>query len=369
MNRVDRESQTSKKAPGVQDDTFSFMGTRISLGSKARKSASTSQVNSDLREGTSPTAVTAENEAASSNTLNGNVTTPTSSKSSLDLDPLARSKHSSQIFLLGAAVLLATVIAFLAWNWFGSTEARIIRAAKSGQLVWPQGSSAYDLYLRLKAEEVSPVTREKLKDEVLPKLTFEGERLLKNLYQSSTLKESELDQLVLLYEWAADLDPQDKAILARRSYAAGRRAVLKGAQTEALSSFRSAIQSDSQWALPFNDLARLYVRAGDYLKAEYYHQQAIQLDPKWTIPRLDLARLHMERNRPAEAEASFRLTAETDPSLPTPWYFLGQLYQRQKRDVEAIAAYERAIELARQRPSSAFAVEDVRSLIEQIKRN
>jgi Flp pilus assembly protein TadD len=265
-------------------------------------------------------------------------------------------------------VLLLVGAAIIGWHWFGSTEAKILRLAKSKQLVLPQGSSAYDLYLQIKANGISPVAREKLKDKVLPELLSQGDALLKKLYEGSNLKESETQELVRIYEWAADLDPEDKSIAARQLYAAGCQAVQKRDDSEALSSFSAAIRSDSQWALPFNDLARLYTRAGNQPYVEYYHQQATQLQPKWVLPRLDLAGLNFERNRLGEAEVGYRLAAELDPSLATPWYFLGQIYQRQKRDVEAIAAYERALELAQRRPSPAFTVAEVKGILEQIPR-
>jgi Flp pilus assembly protein TadD len=265
-------------------------------------------------------------------------------------------------------VVSLVVAAIIGWYWFGSAEARILRLAKSKHLVSPQGSSAYDLYLEFKAGGISPVAQENLKEKIQPELLSQGDALLKKLFEGTNLKESETHQLVRIYEWAADLDPQDKSIAARRLYAAGAHAVLKGNDGEALSSFSAAIRSDSQWALPFNDLARLYTRAGNQPYAEYYYQQATQLRPKWVLPRLDLARLSLERNRLAEAEIGYRLAAEMDLTLATPWYFLGQIYQRQKRNVEAIAAYERALELATKRPSPAFTVDEVRGLLAQIPR-
>jgi tetratricopeptide (TPR) repeat protein len=371
MTDSKRESETPRETQKGAHDDFTFMGARISLGSTAKPSASQTNPPKPQSQSVPPAVAASEGSVASRDPRERSSQPPGLSPSSENLTALAAASNpprSGWIFALGAGVLLLVGAAIIGWHWFGSTEAKILRLAKSKQLVLPQGSSAYDLYLQIKANGISPVAREKLKDKVLPELLSQGDALLKKLYEGSNLKESETQELVRIYEWAADLDPEDKSIAARQLYAAGCQAVQKRDDSEALSSFSAAIRSDSQWALPFNDLARLYTRAGNQPYVEYYHQQATQLQPKWVLPRLDLAGLNFERNRLGEAEVGYRLAAELDPSLATPWYFLGQIYQRQKRDVEAIAAYERALELAQRRPSPAFTVAEVKGILEQIPR-
>jgi tetratricopeptide (TPR) repeat protein len=373
MDQSKQEPEGIPKSPKATDeDTFLFMGTRISLGSGAAKPTSEPDLNATVPGSQPATPATSppERTTASPESARESVEGPSPAKSSFDLDPFAASSKpafSGRIFLAGAALLLIALAAFMAWHRFGSLEARILRAANSGQLIRPEGSSAYDLYQLLKAEDLSPVTREKLKREVLPKLSEEGNTLLKKRYEGSDLAEAEIDRLMRIYEWAADLDPLDRSILARRAYANGCRALFKKADGEALSAFREAIQNDSQWPLPFSDLARLQASAGDYDSADYFYRQAVLLDPKWALPRLQLAGLYLERNRLAEAELAYRGLAEADPTLAAPWYFLGQLYERQRRKVEAIAAYERALRLAEQRPSSTFMVEETRSHLERIR--
>jgi tetratricopeptide (TPR) repeat protein len=232
----------------------------------------------------------------------------------------------------------------------------------------PEGSSAYDLYKRLKAGGLIPMTRDRLNAEVLPKLVAQGDALLKQRYQGTDLTSSEMDELVRIYEWAADLNSQDEAFLARLNYAAGFRALSKGSDQEALTELQRAIRNDSQWALPFYDLARFYARLGNDAYAMYYYQQATQLDPGWVAPQLNLARLHFDADRLGEAELAYRQAAQADPTLATPWYFLGQVYQRQKRKVEAAAAFEKAIELAQQNPPAGFSMEQVRSLLDETRR-
>ena len=162
----------------------------------------------------------------------------------------------------------------------------MFQAANAGQLVLPRGTSAFDLYQRLKVGGVSPVTRDRLKAEVLPKLSEAGEVFFKKVRDGVELAEPEQEQLIRIYEFATEVDPQSNALFARRAYAAAYRAAFRKADAEALVSLREAFQSDSQWALPFRDVARLYARGGNYANAEYFYQQTLQLAPKWALPAL-----------------------------------------------------------------------------------
>jgi Tetratricopeptide repeat len=365
MAESKKEPQASAETPGADQDTFLFMGKRIPLGSAAPKRAPESD-NLEPKPATSGTAGSPATEVGSK------AAEPYySSKASFDLDPLHSSKPgaSRYIFVIGAGLLLVGVALFFAWHRFGSTEARIIKAARSGQTVSPQGDSAYDLYKQLRAEQLSPVVMSRLRREVLPLLSSQGDALLKKLYSGSALTQSELDKLALTYEWAADLDPQDGSLLARHVYANGCRALSRKAESEALSAFTQALQADSQWVLPFRELAKLHAKSGDYGTAEYYFEQASKLDPKWALPQLELAGLYFERNRLPEAEAGYRRAAVADPTHPAPWYFLGQLYERQKKKADAIAAYERAAQLATEHLPSGPTADEIRAALEKLRQS
>ena len=350
--------ETPKTPKSRDEDTFLFMGTRIPLPSEPGKKAKVRETQQDLLS-IEPDA----GPASGSETLQ-------SSKSSFDLEPLAQSSRtssSSRTFLLGAGLLLLAATVIFLWHRFGSTEARMFRAANAGQLVVPQRASAFDLYQRLKAGGVSPMTKDRLNSEVLPKLSDAGEALLKKVYGGADLAESEQEQLIRIYEWAADVDGQNHKLLARRAYAIGYRAASRKTEAEALALLREAFQSDSQWVLPFRDVARLYARAGNYPNAEYFYQQTFQLDPKWALPALELGTLALERSRLADAELAFRRAIEADPTLPTPWSRLGSLYELQERKVEAVAAYERALKLAEQKVSPDLMTEKIKNHLEKIR--
>jgi tetratricopeptide (TPR) repeat protein len=337
------------------EDTFLFMGTRIPLPSTARKQQES--------EGSASTGAVEGSTPGKSEPL-------LSSKTSFDLEPLTRSSRdssSSRTFVLGGGLLLVAVIIIFLWHRFGSTEANMFQAANAGQLVLPRGTSAFDLYRRLKAGGVSPVTRDRLKAEVLPKLSEAGEVFFKKVRNGVELAEPEQEQLIRIYEFATDIDPQSNALFARRAYAAAYSAAFMKEEAQALVSLREAFQSDSQWALPFRDVARLYARAGNYANAEYFYQQTLQLAPKWALPALELGKLAVEYKRPAEAELAFRRAIDADPTLPAPWAQLGFLYESQKRKAEAISAYEKALQLAELSADPAVNTTEIKARVEKMR--
>ncbi|MBM3801204.1 MAG: hypothetical protein FJW26_02710 [Acidimicrobiia bacterium] len=353
---------TAEKPTSSEEDTFLFMGTRIPLAGQAAKKAKPRE-----KQELSPTGQpTPQSDAA----IAGLDQETHSSKLSFNLEPLAgvsKASSSGRIFVLGGGLLLVVVAALLVWHRLGSNEARMFRAAAAGQLFVPRGLSAFDHYQTLKAGGVSPVTKDRLKSEVLPQLSEAGNELLNKVREGADLTEAEVERLAATYEWATEIDPQDNGLQARRAYAAACRASFKKADSEVLAALREAFQTDSQWALPFRDLARLYGRAGNYANAEYFYQQAVLLDPKWILPGLELGKLALDRGRLAEAELAFRRSIEADRASPLPWVELGTLYEFQKRKVEAVAAYERSLQLAQQRQSPDFDSGQVEARLKKLR--
>jgi len=281
---------------------------------------------------------------------------------------LQRPKSTKRVLFVSAVVFFFAVAGILGWYFLWSASARIIRLAEAGQLVAPAGASAYDLYLGTKDGIGRGVTRRRLKGKVIPKLLQAGVELLKNRYEAIEFKRPELEQLFRIYDWAADLSPEDAALSARRAYAAGLRAFQRESYQEAISHFREAILKDPKWPLPLNDIGRAYVRVGDNGNAEQFYQQALQVDPSWVFPQLNLAGVYLHGKRLTEAEAGYRRAAEMDSTLATPWYFIGEIYRAQGRDSDAIGAYGRAVTLAMSRPSSAFSVDRLKGRIQQMQK-
>ncbi len=276
------------------------------------------------------------------------------------------STRRKKFYLWGGAVLTAAA-ALAAWLLFFSTESRMMRAVDRGDLVTPAGTSAYDYYKRLRPQGISGGTRTELLQQALPKLNSTGETLLQKRVEAVNFKESELAELGLIYEWAAELSPEDTKIAARNHYAQGIATLIEGKHREALKHFQRSTELDANWAPAYNDLGRTYVKLGDGIHAEQSYKKAIEINPSWVFPQLNLGGVYFLRKDFGAAEQTYLRATQFDGTLATPWYFLGQVYEGEKRYVEAIGAYERAIQLAASRPSSAFTADGAQKRIERIK--
>jgi len=257
-------------------------------------------------------------------------------------------------YWIGGAVIVLCVVSVVAGIVFWSPEARLFRAAERGDLVTPAGSAAYDYYKRIKAKGLASSARQKLKSQVFPKLLAAGDSVLQKRSEGTSMKRSEFRQLADLYEFAADIAPEDSKAMSRYQYTQGTLALLDGRLQVALQSIQQSINYDPNWAPAFNDMGKTYVRLNDYDQAELSYGRAIQLEPSWVFPQLNLGGVYLHRKQWQLAEQAYLRATELDKTLATPWYFLGQVYEAEARHGDAIAAYQRAVDLAASRPSSAF---------------
>ena len=270
-------------------------------------------------------------------------------------------------WMTGGAVAL-TAVAIALWVGLFSSEARVLRLARGGSLVSPEGSSAYDVYLKMKPGGLSTGSREKMQRNILPILNAEGERFLLKRAEGTSFKESEIRQLTRIYEFAADLNPQDPRMQARRSYAQGMAALIGGKPSLALQSLQTSIRYDSSWSPAYNQLGKIYVKLNDHYHAKESYQRAVALDPQWVFPQLNLAGIYLHDREWDLAEAAYLQTASLDNTLATPWYFLGQVYEAKKQTPQALAAYNKAIQLAATRPSTAFKVDALQRRISRLSK-
>jgi tetratricopeptide (TPR) repeat protein len=178
--------------------------------------------------------------------------------------------------------------------------------------------------------------------------------VLQKRSEGTSMKRAEFRELANLYEFAADMAPDDPKAISRHHYTQGTLALLDGKLQAALQSIRRSIDYDPNWAPAFNDLGKVYVRLNDYPHAEESYEKAIQAQPNWVFPQLNLAGIYLHNKEWPRAEQAYVKAADLDKTLATTWYFLGQVYEAEARSPDAINAYEHAIELAASRPSSAF---------------
>ena len=181
------------------------------------------------------------------------------------------------------------------------------------------------------------------------------------------MKRAEFRELENLYEFAAELAPDDPKALSRHYYTLGTLALLDGKLPDALQSIRRSVDYDPHWAPAFNDLGKVYVRLNDYDHAEWSYMKALEIQPSWVFPQLNLGGIYLQRKEWGPAESAYLKAAALDQTLATPWYFLGQAYEADARTADAMSAYQKAVELAARRPSSAFHVDVLQTRISRLQ--
>jgi len=94
-------------------------------------------------------------------------------------EPKPREQRKKTLaFAAGGAAIVLMIAGVVLWHVFASPQARILRAVWRGELVAPEGTSAYDVYQRLKAKGLSSGTRDTLRSQVLWRLNVAGEQFL-----------------------------------------------------------------------------------------------------------------------------------------------------------------------------------------------
>ena len=266
------------------------------------------------------------------------------------------------IAVIGVAALLVFGLAF--YFFFTSQKREIISKLRQGQLFTPQGSSAYDLFLKggLSEGDVADI-----RGVAVPILSERGDQVIRQLVSDGyTPTPAELSDTARVYEWLDKLNPQDRH-KARKHYFQGRQAYEGKDYNGAENEFRQAMRLDSAWALPVNTLARVFMRRKDYLGAQNCYQKAIELEPNWMFPRINLCVLSAENTRNYYlAEEACRGVLQLDSNKASGHYFLGRALEEQGRGCEAVSAYQQALSLAANTTDPGFNVERLNKRLGQL---
>lgn len=257
-------------------------------------------------------------------------------------------------------VLIASLVAYFVIN---STKRAVLGQARRGNLVKPQGDSAYDLFLR---GGLSTGERAEIRQEVTPLLEGRGNQILNQLITGDSESEEEWAEAIRLYAWLDDLSPQN-SYKARRAYAQARSAYLRKDYSGAEKDFGQAIKLEPNWALPVNSLARVFMRRKDYLGAQNCYQRAIELDSTWIFPRINLCVLSVENTKNYQlGEVACRNVLQLDPNKASGHYYLGRALEEQNRGCEALGEYRSALQNAANTPNPGFNVERLNSRVNQL---
>jgi tetratricopeptide (TPR) repeat protein len=267
---------------------------------------------------------------------------------------------------ISVALAVMVLIAIAAIIFLGSSSAKqsIMAEISKGNLVNTGGTSAYDLFVKYKSELKANDLMD-IGNKVMPPLENRGNQVLTRLKQDASESQSEWAEVIRLYSWLNELRPSPQ-YESKKYFSQARQAFLNKDYNGAITYYKSSIQLDSSWALPFNGLGRAYIGAKDKLTARENYQRATEIEPEWIYPWINLGALYIDINDPVSAEQSLKRAIEIDPRKPSAHYLLAQALEKLGRKCEALAEYQITLEKASNVSDPGFNVDVLRKRISEL---
>lgn len=273
--------------------------------------------------------------------------------------PITRAKPIGIMAGLAALVLLAGSIALYFMFFSFSAKRAILDEVKKGNLIKPEGSSAYDLYLKYKGQDLSESDKAEIARNAQPKLEQRGDQIFTNLKQDQTESEAEWAEANRIYQWLNELRP-DAAFESKIHFSQASSAFGRKDYNGAISSYQRASRLQPNWALVLNRLGRCYLNLKDKGSAKEYYRQATVADPAWISPWINLGAVLLELNDPYAAEPALRQAIGIDNQKASAHNLLGQALEKQARSCEALNEYSTALTLATNNPTNTVNSETLR---------
>jgi serine/threonine protein kinase len=268
--------------------------------------------------------------------------------------------------ILGIAALILIVAGVLLYLNTSSAKNSIISEIKKGNLVKPEGNSAYDLYFKNK-NDLKDKDKTDIANESISQLEKRGDDILSQLKQEANESEAEWSEAIRVYTWLNDLRPQ-KSYEARKYFSQASLTFLKGDFKKALADYQRTIEIESSWALALNRLGRTYVKVNNMESARDYYERATKAEPSWINPWMNLGGAYMKLKNPWAAEESLHHALQLDPQKANAHYMLAQTYEMQEKWCAAVEEYEQTINNSGSPSSTGFDETDsARKKLEKIR--
>lgn len=132
---------------------------------------------------------------------------------------------------------------------------------------------------------------------------------------------------------------------ARRHYRRGADAAKAARTSEAIASFRKALEIEPAYLFALNDLGVQLTKTGALDEAVRVLRKAVEVSPNSFPPHLNLALALLSANRNDEAAVEVAIAAGLDPSAAEAPFLLGIIERRRDHRDEAVAAFRKAYEL------------------------
>jgi tetratricopeptide (TPR) repeat protein len=286
-------------------------------------------------------------------------------------EPPDAGKERKRRMLLGATIALAVLLAgggLIYWLMRGSVESKLKAAIAAGQLVKPPEASAYTFYQQMKRDGASAERLAPYHAQLLPLLTPRPEQMLADLAAPGG-KDAALDEWEearQMLAWASEMKPEDGALAARASYAAGRVAYLKGQKDEAAKLWDEAAARDGRWALPKNSLGVVYNERQDYATARRHLFEAARREPRWAVPYNNIGTSFYYQRDYDTAERYYLQAVERAPQWARPHAWLGDIATYRRDYTRAVEEYEAVLKLAE--AGTSLKLEEIREKLERARK-
>ena len=272
----------------------------------------------------------------------------------------AASGASFKLIALAVGVALVLVGSIAVYWLFFSFSARreILAEIKRGNLIMPEGRSAYDLFLKYKGRDLSVGDKEEILREVQAKLEQRGDQIFANLKEDQTESEPEWNEANRIYSWLNELRPKPP-YEARVYFAQASNAFSQKDYKNAISGYQRANRIQPNSALVLNRIGRCYLSLKDKGSAREFYRQATVAEPNWITPWLNLGQLSLVMRYPEAAESAFRKAIGLDSANGPAHYGLAQALESQNRGCEALDEYQATLQLINTNQINTVKFDDV----------
>lgn len=286
------------------------------------------------------------------------------------VEPASSRGHSKVlvIAIVATLILLASSIGVYLMFFSFSAKRAVLAEIRKGNLVMPEGRSAYDLYLKHKGQNLSASDEEEIDRAVQTKLEQRGDQIFANLKQDQTESEPEWNEASRVYAWLNELK-RNPAYEAKLHFAQASSAFAKNNYNDAISGYQRANKLQPNWALVLNRLGRCYVGLKDRGSAREFYRQATVAEPGWILPWLNLGQVSLLLRDPYGAEPAFRHAIGLDSTKAPAHYGLAQALENQGRGCEALEEYQTTLQLINTNPVNTVKYDDVQKKITMLTAN
>lgn len=287
----------------------------------------------------------------------GGPTSPLTPPYTTHPQPVTSGKKPIALLAVSGTVLVLGALVGLYFVFFSfSAKKAVLAEVKKGNLVKPQGNSAYDLFLKHKGEDLKKEDIDEIAKEVAPQLEKRGDTIINNLKADAIESEDEWVEGTRLFTWLNELRA-NPAAESKIYFSQGSLAFLKKDFAGAISNYQRATKLQPNWSLALNRLGRAYYNQKDKSSAREFYRRATAAEPGWNLPWINLGALCNELQDYYAAETALRTAIQLEGQRPSPHAHLGFALQKMDRLCEGLSEYQTAMDAAANNPAAPADVE------------